>query len=276
MSSIPTIDGAQLEVRLWKPDQPKGLAIIQGGTAIPQRYYGAFAQWLSERGWAVATFDYRGIGGSKHGHARDSGASMSIWAERDVPTVHAWAEQQVPGVPLAIIGHSYGGQIVGLSVNPRVQSTLLIAAQSGHWRLWDGPRRYGMAALWHVGMPIIAGTLGHIPGWMGIGEDLPGGAAKEWAQWGRHPEYLFAHKPGAIEAFASYPGRVKSISISDDAYAPPRSVQAFAERFPQDRHTFQTVHPADFGLAEIGHFGWFRKSGNLLWPSAAEWLEQPL
>jgi len=190
--------------------------------------------------------------------------------------VHQWAQAQVPGVPLFVVGHSFGGQIVGLSPNTSVRGTLLIAAQSGYWKNWDGPKRWGMATLWHVVFPAIGGTLGYIPGWTGIGEDLPAGAASEWARWGRHPEYLFAHKTQASDGFAAYPGRIRSISIEDDAYAPRRSVEDLGRRFPVERYSHQHLVPADDGLAKIGHFGWFRKSSNLLWKQGLHWMEQCL
>ena len=52
-------------------------------------------------------------------------------------------------------GHSAGGQMVGLAPNnQRITALLAVAAQDGYYGLWDAPRRYLMAALWHVLVPV--------------------------------------------------------------------------------------------------------------------------
>ena len=60
----------------------RGTLMVNPATAVPQTYYGRFAQWSAQRGFRVVTFDYRGIGASLHGstqwqHGFCSG-SMSI------------------------------------------------------------------------------------------------------------------------------------------------------------------------------------------------------
>jgi predicted alpha/beta hydrolase len=62
-------------------------------------------------------------------------------------------------------------------------------------------------------------------------------------------------------------------SISDDAYAPPRSVQAFLALYPNASRKVERVDAASFAGGPIGHFGFFRERfRDSLWGSAAEWL----
>src|SRR5258708_34295879 len=62
---LPARDGVKLAATLFEPAMPNGMAILlNSGTGIPRRFYGAFAQHLADRGFAVLTYDYRGIGES--------------------------------------------------------------------------------------------------------------------------------------------------------------------------------------------------------------------
>ena len=52
------------------PSRPRGVVVIGGAMGVRQDYYAPFARWLAGEGYLVATFDYRGIGGSRRGPLR--------------------------------------------------------------------------------------------------------------------------------------------------------------------------------------------------------------
>ncbi|MFX7816485.1 alpha/beta fold hydrolase, partial [Acinetobacter baumannii] len=82
-----------------------------------------FASYLAHRGCAVLTYDYRGIGDSRQpamvGYNQPKSlvgfkASMSDWAAQDVTAAVRWRRERYHGLPLAYVGHSFGGQALGL------------------------------------------------------------------------------------------------------------------------------------------------------------------
>src|ERR1700753_2609140 len=64
--TFPAEDGYQLGATLFLPLGPKRHAVlINSATAVPRKIYRKFAGYLARRGFAVLTYDYRGIGDSR-------------------------------------------------------------------------------------------------------------------------------------------------------------------------------------------------------------------
>jgi len=158
--------------------------LVMPATGVPQSYYAKYAAYLAERGFMVLTFDYRGIGRSRNGDIRASSARMRDWVLLD-----AAAAARHLGGEIAVVGHSFGGQALGLLPEPgRIAAALLVGAQSGYWRHWPALGRVWMWPTTHIDLPAVAKLLGYFPGSrVGFGEDLPPGVALEWASWCRHP-----------------------------------------------------------------------------------------
>ena len=80
----------------------------------------------------VLTFDYRAIGGSRHGSLVGSTVRMRDWGSLDVPGVLAWAARTYPGRPIQWVGHSMGGFATGLAHNNHlIARQLNVATLSG-------------------------------------------------------------------------------------------------------------------------------------------------
>jgi predicted alpha/beta hydrolase len=249
--------------------------VIASATAVRRRYYDAFARFLAARGFRVLTFDYRGIGDSRPPRLRGFRAEMHEWGELDLSAVVDWAHEQFPAAPLLLVGHSVGGQLVGfLDHVDTVQAVLSVGAQSGYWRHWPrGPKAARMAVNWYLLIPTVARVFGYVPGFLGIGEDLPAGVALEWAAWGRRPHYLFDGFPERAARFARYGGPWRSYSISDDPYAPRAAVGALLAFYTGAQVEHVHVTPAELGVTAVGHFGFFRERfRESLWTDAAQWL----
>ena len=112
-------------------------------------------------------------------------------------------------LPLAYVGHSFGGQALGLLANnTEVSRALLIAAQAGYWKLMASPERYRVYAMLNFVGAAPHPVLGYTPGWTGIGEDLPKGVFLQWARWVMSPRYLFDDpKLPALAEFSKIQGR---------------------------------------------------------------------
>jgi predicted alpha/beta hydrolase len=268
-------DGTQLAVDYFPSrGRPQATVLLAPAMGVPRKFYARFARFLADGGLATATLDYRGIGGSRPTRLRGFDATLHDWAVRDLPAVARFLRTRHPRLPLLYVGHSVGGQLMGFAVAGEVHAALFVSSQSGHWRHWDGPRRLGMAALWNVAMPALTAARGFFPSrWVGMGEDLPAGVAREWAEWGRAREYLGVRVARSGGAFARWSGSLRAYHFPDDHFAPPRAVAALLEMYPSARRELRTVAPDSIGARSIGHFGFFRaEHAGTLWREARDWL----
>ena len=269
-------DGHPLAADLFTPESsPDAAVLIAPAMGVPRRFYAPFAAHLAGAGLAALTLDLRGTGGSRRGRLRGFEASLHGWGELDLAGAVDALAARFPGKPLLWVGHSAGGQLLGLVDDRRLAAALLVGAQSGHWRLWRGFGRAVMAALWWVAIPAVVKVVGYLPlSRLSRGEDVPAGVALEWAAWGRHRDYIlsYAGARGGM-GFARFSGPIRSYAVADDRYAPPAAVEALLEAFSRARGELRVVTPGEVGVARLGHFGFFRpRHEPTLWAEAAAWL----
>ena len=269
-------DGYALAATVFTPAAAPGHAVlINSATAVPRKIYRGFATYLAEQGCAVLTYDYRGIGGSRRGPLRGFKVRMRDWAALDVAAAIDHMRGVWPKLPLAVVGHSFGGQTVGLAPNNHeISRALFIAAQAGHWRLFHSPEKYRVYAMLRlIGSP-IAHVLGYVPGRLGIGEDLPRDVFLEWTNWVMKRRYFFDDTTlTALENFPKYRGALRAVCLTDDPWATPAAVDLLCSGFTGTTPERIDIRPGDAGAARIGHFGFFRpEHRDTLWRDAAEWL----
>lgn len=270
-------DGVALAATLFEPAAPNGGAILlNSGTGIPRQFYGAFARHLAQRGFAVLTYDYRGIGGSQAPRS----ATMEQWGRVDQASMIDHLARLRPGASLGLIGHSFGGQVLGLADNiADLRAAVLVCSQSGHWRHWPrGRRRLRMLALWWLLIPGLTAATGRFPGsWVGTA-DLPAGVARSWARWGRSPHYVCDARGRALRPHnddVAFP--IRWMSFADDPIAPSSAVEALRPYYPNAAVERLHLAPADLGAESVGHFGFFRKSmPSAAWDDIAGWFEERL
>lgn len=274
--TVSATDGFQLAATLFLPRGTRRSAVlISSATAVPRKIYRGFAGYLASRGAVVLTYDYRGIGGSRPKSLAGLKASMADWATRDMAGAIAWMRQRYGDWPLRVVGHSFGGQGLGLAPNnTEIARALLVAAQAGYWRLVTSPERYRVFAFLNfVGAPVTH-LFGYAPGFLGLGEDLPRDAFLQWRSWVMSERYMFddPNLP-ALANFANFKGRMRAHTFTDDPWATPVAVELLCSQYTGTTAEIVKLAPADVGAARIGHFGFFRpeqKDG--LWRSAADWL----
>jgi predicted alpha/beta hydrolase len=284
--TFPAADGYLLGASLFLPRGAKRHAVlINSAAAVPRKIYRGFAGYLARRGCAVLTYDYRGTGDSRQkaltGYNQPKSlvgfkASMSDWAALDVTGAVTWMRERYKALPLGYVGHSFGGQALGLLANnAEVSRALLIAAQAGYWKLMASPERYRVYALLnYVGTPLTK-LLGYAPGWSGLGQDLPKGVFEQWVRWVMSERYLFTDPalPG-LSNFANYKGAMRALCMTDDPWATRPAVELLCSGFTSIGPEILSVTPADAGVAKIGHLGFFRpEHRDTLWRGAAEWLQ---
>jgi predicted alpha/beta hydrolase len=283
--TFPATDGYLLGATLFLPRGAKRHAVlINSATAVPRKIYRGFAGYLARRGCAVLTYDYRGTGDSRQkslvGFNQPKSlvgfkASMADWAALDVTAAVAWMRERYKNLPLNYVGHSFGGQALGLLANnTEVSRALLIAAQAGTWKLMVSPERYRVFAMLNVGIPLTR-FMGYAPGWSGIGEDLPKDVFLQWAHWVLSPRYLFDDPTlTTLPNFAKFHGTMRALCLSDDPWATRPAVELLCSGFTAIKPDILTITPTDAGASKIGHLGFFRtEHRDTLWRGAAEWIE---
>ena len=284
--TFPAADGYALGASLFLPRGTKHHAIlISSATAVPRKIYRRFAGYLARRGCAVLTYDYRGIGDSRQravtGYIKPKSlvgfkATMADWAALDVTAAVSWMRERYHNLPLVYVGHSFGGQALGLLANnTEVSRALLVAAQAGYWKLMASPECYRVFALLNfVGTPLTR-ALGYMPGWSGVGEDLPKGVFEQWTRWVMSERYLFDDPDlKTLVNFTRYTGPLRSICLTDDPWATRPAVELLCSGFKSTTPEVVAIRPADAEVTSIGHLGFFRpEHRDTLWRGAAEWLE---
>ncbi|HVR98757.1 MAG TPA: alpha/beta fold hydrolase [Thermoanaerobaculia bacterium] len=276
---LPAADGFRLAATLYEPGEigqnGDAVVLINPATAAPRGYYDAFARFLAGRGFSVLTYDYRGMGESRPRSLRGFKARMRDWGEQDMAGMVDWTVRHLQPSRLLVVGHSVGGQIVGLAENNgKVDALLGVAAQNGYYGHWPASARFGLALRWYLMVPAVSLLFGYVPGRLGIKEDLPGGVAREWAAWCRRPGFLLEGHEERRRGFDRFTRPILAYSFADDGYAPRPAVESLLGLYRNASVTHHHIAPGEAGGA-IGHFGFFKERFRAtLWQDAAQWLEE--
>jgi predicted alpha/beta hydrolase len=273
-------DGYRLQATLFEPAEQttRPLVIMASATGVPQGYYARFASFLAEHGRPVLTFDPRGIGRSAPASLKGFDCRFRDWGIKDFPGVIDWAQTTYPGRPLHWVGHSYGGFGLGLARNNgAIEKLLGVSTMTADARLVDnklGALQIGVM-LFGVG-PLVARTLGYVPGRLFGGSGLPRGVVLEWAEWCRTPGFLFGVDDlPERRHFATLTADVRLTLVTDDGWLGKRGVEHLLGQFPAARsRDLWTITPHDGAGHAIGHLGFFRSQfRDTLWPKALAWLD---
>jgi predicted alpha/beta hydrolase len=273
---ILTRDHYVLSARHFIPARPtEHTIIINPATGVKQYFYTHFALYLAEQGFHVYTYDYRGIGGSKHGSLKNFCASILNWGEDDFSAVIRYIKQRHPLYTISVVGHSIGGQIIGLSPEAQsIDNIVMIGAQTPYWKHYDGMTFFKVWQLWHFMIPLLTKRCGYFPARsFGLFEDLPEESALQWARWGKNRNYMFDELPHKKESFSSLHQPALVYSFSDDPYAPLKAVKDLLHHYDNLKIEHRHVDPKSVNQKSIGHFSFFRKSSEeIFWKNVSEWL----
>lgn len=276
-------DGLPLAATLYEPTAATGLkaplclVIINSEAGVKRDFYRPFAEHLAGRGAAVLTYDYRGIGGSLTSEIREAEVSATHWGKLDATGALEWAQQYIAKLPVFVIAHGLGGQLVGMTEDPnKANEYLFIAAGLDHHHFW--PKTERMRRNWRYGakIPMLIRTFGYLPrGSLANRTDLPAPAALRMAKWARDEDGAFGvEKTAGFEALTA---PITAYSFTDDEWTTTPSAEGLLDCYPNARAVHIPLTPFRAGTEEIGHDGFFHQSGeDLLWPRATEWLRREI
>jgi len=261
---IEAADGARLSATHFaSAGKPRAAVLVAPAMGVKQDYYAGFASWLAGQGYAVLTFDYRGMGRSRPAGLRtlrQLDADLFDWAADTDAAIEALT-QRAPGEPLFVVGHSLGAQLPGmLRHRDRIAGLVSVAAGSGYWRHNAPPTRRVVLYFWHVLVPLATWIYGYFPGarLRKVG-DLPRGVILQWWRWCMHPRYHVGAEGETLRRqFAQARFPVVALSMTDDELMTERGTRVLIDCYENAPRELHRIAPQDGGARRIGHFGFFR------------------
>ena len=261
---LTTEAGHNLAVNLFRAENPKAVVVVAGAMGVAQYHYAKFCLWLSTQGYSVVTFDYHGMGASVGEGVRHCSSGILDWAKYDCPRVIDFAQSVSTQSELIWIGHSVGGQIVGMlpsAYAAKLTRVVTIACGSGYWLENALPLKRKAWLLWFFVAPISTFLYGYFPGKrLNMVGDLPKTVMQQWRRWCLNPEYsVGAEGPQMRASYAAVTTPIISLSFSDDEMMSRKNINSLHGFFTSSPKTMIRIKPQDIGLKRIGHLGWFKE-----------------
>jgi predicted alpha/beta hydrolase len=276
-------DGRALSGHWFRSDAAarRAVLLLNGASGFPQSFYSNFAIFAAQRGYDALIYDYRGMGRSAPTDLRTETACMSDWGLLDMRAALAAAAREAQGVPVATVGHSVGGQFLGLLTNHALaRAHVQVATSVGYWRWEHAPFRYFALWFWRVHGPLMLALKGYVPtggGWSGL--PLPRAVYEEWRRWCLRPGHFGPdlHTYLSDNAFTEIRAPILNIGLEDDPIATRRAVAELRKFFPNAACDSRWYAPRDLALGSIGHGGFFSsRFAQALWVPTFDWLDEKL
>ncbi|MTB52075.1 alpha/beta fold hydrolase [Lewinella sp. W8] len=271
-------DGVKLSGTLFEPSQAKAAVMIAPATGIKRQFYRAFAKHLVGKGFAVVTFDNRGIGQSLQGAINAGDPSLINWGTLDMTAVLDDLMARYPGQDYHLVGHSAGGQLVGLMKNATALTSMFnFASSSGSIHNAEYPFKIKSAFYLNFFIPVSNLLFGHTKSqWVGMGEPLPKNVSREWSRWCNGKGYVKVDLDTKIKDHLYDQLEFPSLWVhaTDDDIANYDNVKDMVRVFSKMNAEIITLSPQAYGFKYIGHMKFFSKRRSALWALAVDWLEK--
>jgi predicted alpha/beta hydrolase len=274
-------DGRELAAHWFASSARRAALVINPATGFPQTFYFRVATYAAERGYDTLVYDYRGMGASAPTSLAAETCRMSDWGLFDMRTALADAAARAAGLPVFTLGHSVGGQFLGLLANHALaRAHVQIAVSVGYWPWEKAPFRYLAWWFWRVHGPLMLAIKGYVPtggGWSGL--PLPRGVFEEWRRWCLRPTHFGPDLRTYLSdnVFDAIRAPVLNVGFDDDPIATPRTVAELDKFYPNAARESRWFTPAEAGSDRIGHEGFFAsRHRETLWRPVFDWLDARL
>lgn len=264
-------DNRPLSAVLIRPATPSRVVVFSPGTAVSKEAYVNFARSGAARGFAVLLYDYRSQGASLTGAAKDETSDFLDWGKLDLTGAIETAYRLFPRIPIATMGHSAGGQILGLADNQaRCDRHVFIAVCWPYWR--DKSLSFVPAELlfWYGYGPACIKLFGHLPkGGLWRGESLNPKLFRMWKRWCTSPE------PSDLQGYdyEAVKSPIAAFGFVDDPIATKRNTPKMLRMFANAPCEEVWLDPARFGLRHLGHQGVFSRAAKAVWTTIWDGVE---
>lgn len=274
-------DGYILASTLYTPSKEiaNGNAVLFApATGMKRGFYNSMAAHLTSLGYSCLTFENRGIGDSLRGPLKDCEASLIDWGSLDLVGAFNELKRCFPNHKYHIIGHSAGGQLIGLIPNWKdIRSVFNFACSSGQVAQMKAPFRYQARLFLNIFIPLSNRVFGYTKSeWVGMGESLPLQVAVDWRDWCNAKGYVETDFGKRIKNHWFYDIDCPSLWVNacDDHIANNDNVDDITRVFKKLPIERIELDPSIEGVQEIGHMKFFSKKSEKLWPYLTNWLEK--
>ncbi|WP_326984878.1 alpha/beta fold hydrolase [Chryseobacterium sp. MYb264] len=266
---LTTEDHLPLTAHLFLPEKSnRKFVLINSATGVKQPIYFSFAQYFSDQGFTVLTYDYRGIGFSKPKNMKGFEASMRIWGSKDYKTLTDYIKIHFNDYEKYCVGHSVGALILGMNKDSEMFDELIFV---GTQNAFVGNLRFRTKIEAYLGFgiaqPLTTALLGYFPGnWFGLGESLPKNCAYDWRT------LILNRKStnGLLEKIDDYSKKLTQkvlvIRAEDDVWLTEKGVKSLlSDTYPNLKPTYRLIKTSESERGEIGHVNFFRSYNKKLW-----------
>ncbi len=271
-------DNFDLTATIYKPLSTKGAILIAPATGIKRRFYNSFATFLAQNGYGVICFENRGIGDSKKGSINDINASLINWGRLDMTAALEMLKMSFPKQEYHLIGHSAGGQLVGLMNNgTEIKSMFNFASSSGSLHYMTYPFKLTALFFLNFFIPISNFLFRRTNSqWVGMGEPLPKLVAKQWKKWCNGKGYVETDFGDEINDHFYDQLEFPSMWLhaKDDGIANYKNVKDMTRVYTRSKIEIMSIDPKELGLTQLGHMGFFSSKNKNLWKFTLDWLDK--
>ncbi len=267
---LSTTDDAEIRVHVFEPGKSVGkLLLINAATGVKQQVYFSFAKYLSENGFTVITYDYRGVGLSKPQKMKGFKASMRIWGTQDYKAVTQFIQQKYADFGKFCLGHSVGALILGMNEDSKIfKKFIFVGTQDAY--IGHLPKKIAATAAFGFGLavPFTSTLLGYFPAhWFGLGESLPKGSAMDWRT-------LILNRKSTSRLFEKIDSDHSKqlhqetfiIYAEDDPWVKMKGMESLMNTaYPNLKRTYREIKTAESPKQHIGHVNFFRSYNKNLW-----------
>lgn len=266
---LSTEDQVSLTAHIFKPEKSnQKILLINSATGVKQQIYFSFAQYFTDKGFTVLTYDYRGIGLSKPKNMKGFKASMRIWGSKDYKVLTDYIKIHFNEYQKYCLGHSVGALILGMNKDSEIFDEFFFV---GTQNAFVGNLKFRTKVEAYLGFgiaqPLTTALLGYFPGnWFGLGESLPKNCAYDWRT-------LILNKKSTnslLEKIDDYSKnltqKVFVIRAEDDVWLTEKGVKSLLnDTYPNLKPTYRLIKTSESEKGEIGHVNFFRSYNKKLW-----------
>lgn len=282
------VDGHGSELRVFDAEDPRGLLLVLPGIAVGARYYDPLAAAFAEAGFTAGITELPGQGTSTIGVGRDAvptgyhdAAAKDFPDAVDALRAHAAAAGLPAELPLFVLGHSQGGQLLAYYIaretalaeagRPnagRMPAGLIgVATQSPYYRGY-APAVGRRLRLGSVVLPLGARLAGSVPAaFFGGKGRQPGRRIDDWSRLvrtgrleprGADIEYRAGLAAATVPTLA--------VTLDDDELAPAAAARYWLDLLPAAPRTMRHI------AEDLGHNRWARVPAPVV-ETVLDWID---
>lgn len=254
----------------------KAAILVACATGMRKEFYASFCEFLSDNGYSVLCFDFRGVGESALKSLKEDPTEIIDWGVKDMPAALDELIKLFPNTGYHLIGHSAGGQLTGLMYNnDKLTSQFNFASSTGQVSNLSYPFKLKGIFFLKVFIPLSNVMFGYTKlELVKMGASIPKRVGSQWSKWCSSTGYVKASIGKEIKKhyYDKLNHDILWLYAADDTIANARNVKSMVQLHSKNSNETKEIIPQDNKMKSIGHMGFFKKRNSNLWREALDWL----